>query len=233
MNVIPDLRQADSAVPLLVNGDRLEQPEFHKRYQAHPGPEKFELIGGVVYMASPARRLHSQYQDELIYALGHYRRATPGVESLPEATSILGKESEPQPDLTLRILHECGGQSRETEDGYVEGPPELIAEVAYSSRAIDLHQKLDDYRRAGVREYLVVSVEEPQLFWFDFAGQGEIVADRKGVYRSKVFPGLWLHDEALLARDSARVLTVLQQGLAGRAHAAFVRRLERARRTSR
>lgn len=34
--------------PLLHNGDRLKQPEFHRRYQAHPGSDKFELIGGIV-----------------------------------------------------------------------------------------------------------------------------------------------------------------------------------------
>jgi hypothetical protein len=35
-----------AAEPLLHNGDRLTQPEFHRRYEAHPGKEKFELIGG-------------------------------------------------------------------------------------------------------------------------------------------------------------------------------------------
>ena len=38
--------------------------------------------------------------------------------------------------------------------------------------------------------------------------------------------------EALLSLDSARILQVLQQGIASREHAAFVRRLERARRSN-
>jgi Uma2 family endonuclease len=33
----------------------------------------------------------------------------------------------------------------------------MIAEVAHSTRAIDLHQKRLDYQQAGVREYLVLS----------------------------------------------------------------------------
>jgi Uma2 family endonuclease len=162
-------------------------------------------------------------------ALGLYRNATPGVDVGVDATNILGEESEPRPDLALRIESESGGQSRLDEEHYVVGPPELLAEVAYSSRAIDLHQKRDDYQRAGVVEYLVLCVEEQEIHWFDFAADGHITADRKGVFRSKVFPGLWLHGEALLARDSPRVLSVLQQGLASRAHAAFVRQLQRAR----
>ena len=43
--------------------------------------------------------------------------------------------------------------------------------------------------------------------------------------RSRVFPGLWLDVKALLKGDLARVLAVLQQGLASPEHAAFVKRL--------
>lgn len=39
-----------------------------------------------------------------------------------------------------------------------------------------------------------------------------------------------LHGEALIARDSPRVSRALQQGLASREHATFVRRLECTRR---
>ena len=71
--------------------------------------------------------------------------ATPATRySLIGATVILAEESEPQPDLALRVLTECGGQSWVTEDNYYAGAPELIAEIAHSSRAIDLNQKRED-----------------------------------------------------------------------------------------
>ena len=41
---------------LLYNGDVMKQPEFHHRYSMCSEDEKYELIGGVVYMASPVRR---------------------------------------------------------------------------------------------------------------------------------------------------------------------------------
>ena len=41
--------------------------------------------------------------------------------------------------------------------------------------------------------------------------------------------GLWIHVEALLAKDVSRLVTTLQQGLATPEHAAFVGRLEDAR----
>jgi Uma2 family endonuclease len=211
--------------PLLVNGDRLRQPEFHRRYTAYPEDVKFELIGGVVYMGSPLRLSHSDYDGELGFALELYRRATPGVAVLHNATTILGEESEPQPDLGLRLLPEYGGQCRTTADDYLEGPPELLAEIAHSTRAIDMHRKRADYRFAGVAEYVVLCVEERELHWFDFKGRRTLRPTTQGVYRSRVFPGLWIDGPALLARDSARVEAVLREGLASKDHAAFVRRL--------
>src|SRR5438132_1422155 len=98
------------SIPLLENGDRLSQKEFHRRYEAYPEDVKFELIGGIVYMASPLRRLHAIYRLKLGTILSLYADATPGVEALDNATTILGEESEPQPDLALRILPEYGGQ---------------------------------------------------------------------------------------------------------------------------
>ena len=220
-------------VPLLVNGDRMKQPEFHRRYEAYPEDVKFELIGGTVYMSSPLRRRHGLYHPLLSGALLHYHAATPGVEVLDNATTILGEESEPQPDLELRILSEFGGQSRETEDEYIAGPPELIIEVSHSTRAIDMHQKRQDYERAGVLEYAVLCLEEQKLFWWHFPSGRPIRPSPQGIFRSRVFPGLWIDQRALLARDTKRLLAVVQQGLASRAHAAFVKRLEAARRKGR
>ncbi len=219
-----------SELPLLNNGDRMTQAEFHCRYEKYPEDVTFELVGGIVYMASPLRLKHSDYDNELGFALGLYRRATPGVQALHNATTILGEESEPQPDLGLRIMPAFGGQSRDNADNYLEGAPELLAEIAYSSRAMDLHQKKADYQQAGVLEYLVLCVEERQLHWFSFKLGRPLRPNTKGVYRSRVFPGLWIDGPALLACESDRVTEVLQLGLASREHAAFVKRLQAAHR---
>lgn len=218
-----------ATVPLLANGDRMGQAEFHRRYQSYPPHIKFELVGGTVFMASPARLTHGRFGEELAFVLKSYANATPGVESAGNITTILGEESEPQPDRLLRVLSEYGGRSDVDPDDYLVGPPELIAEIAYSSRATDLHHKREDYERAGVLEYLVVSVEEPELYWFNFVTGRSISPNRQGICCSRVFPGLWIHRQALLDRDSARLEAILRQGLASRAHAAFVKRLEKAR----
>jgi Uma2 family endonuclease len=219
-----------SAERSLYNGDHLKQPEFHKRYRLCPEDMKFELIGGIVYMPSPMRWRHATYHLKLGLALETYASGTPGVEVGDSATTILDDKSEPQPDLALRVLSEYGGRSWLDEEEYVNGPPELVAEIAHSTVSIDLHRKREDYQRAGVLEYLVLCVEEQELHWFHFKSQRRITADKQGVFRSRVFPGLWIDGPALLARRSARIAEVVQEGLASSEHAAFVKKLEAAHR---
>jgi Uma2 family endonuclease len=217
-------RPAERAVELF-NGDRLTQPEFHRRYEAQPADDRFELIGGVVYMASPLGLPHGTCHTRLNLVLSLYQAATLGTEHADNTTVILGEESEPQPDSLLMILPEYGGQTRLHRKKYILGAPEFVAEVAHSTRAIDLNQKKVDYQRGGVKEYLVVCLEEEELHWFSFKPRKRLAPDSRGIYRSHVFPGLWLDGPALLARNSSRLLHTLEQGLATQEHAAFVRRL--------
>jgi len=198
----------------LENGDRMSQAEFHRAYAAYPEDAKFELIGGTVFMASPLRRAHGRPHLLLGSLLELYESETPGAEALDNVTIILNEDSEPQPDLVLRILSEYGGQSIETAKDYVAGAPELVVEIALSTRAIDLHQKLDDYKRAGVQEYLVLCAEESELRWFNFRGRQQITADTHGISRSRSFPGLWIHGPALLARRRTELVSVLHEGIA-------------------
>ena len=131
-------------IPLreLCAGDRLTRAEFERRYSAMPAVKKAELIEGVVYMPSPvSHQNHGRPHSMLIAWLGHYWAATPGVDVGDNATVRLDLENEPQPDALLRILPNCGGQSRD-EDSYIAAAPELIAEVAASSASYDLHDKL-------------------------------------------------------------------------------------------
>jgi hypothetical protein len=205
----------------LHNGDRMTRAEFHRIYERMPPGFKAELIGGIVYVASPLKVHHGANHLPLGSLLWTYETRTPGVQSGDNATVLLGEESEPQPDLYLRILPEYGGQSRTTKKGFITGAPELVAEIAYSSRAIDLHAKRHDYGRHGVREYLVLSLREKRLYWFDLRAGRELQPDADGVIRIHSFPGLWIDVASLLARDG-RIAAVLEQGLATPEHAAFV-----------
>ncbi len=150
MTPLAALPVAVDPLPPLEAGDHLDQPTFHARYLAMPPGMRAELVGGIVYMSSAVGRAHDIHHRSPIYWLAHYNRFTPGVESMENGTTILGDDSEPQPDVTLRII--AGGQTRATADGYVAGCPELVCEVANSSEAYDLHAKPDDYEQYGARE---------------------------------------------------------------------------------
>lgn len=222
MATVPKAIVPPAPPPELYNGDHLTREEFHRIYEQMPPDFRAELIGGIVYVASPLKRPHGTNHLPLGTLFCTYELNTPGVESGDNTTILLGGEAEPQPDLYLRLLPEHGGQSRTTPDEYVEGAPELVAEIAHSSEAIDLHAKRHDYARYGVREYLVLCLRERQLRWFDLRADRELAADADGIIRVRCFPGLWIDVEALLAKDP-RMLGVLQQGLATAEHAAFVR----------
>lgn len=213
--------------PELHAGDRLTRAEFERRYSAMPQVKKAELIEGVVYMPSPVSRDHGGPHFSLIAWLGAYMLHTPGVEGFDNATIRLDLDNEPQPDAFLRIRPDRGGQSRDDEN-YVGGAPELVAEVAVSSASYDLYDKLHAFRRNGVCEYVVWRVEDRAIDWFALreGRYDRMPLDPAGVYRSEVFPGLWLDPAALVAGDLARVMAVLQEGLASPEHAEFVRRLE-------
>jgi Uma2 family endonuclease len=224
----PKIPTENGAIPPLYNGDRLSQPEFHRRYQAMPQGVKAELIEGIVYMASPVGRRHGQGQIRLGGLLWLYENGTPGVEALDNATVILGDESEPQPDLHLRILPGFGGRVIESKRGILEGAPELVAEVAHSSEAIDLHAKRRDYQSAGVLEYVVLIVREGRLRAFDLSSGLELKESSDGIYRSKTFPGLWLDIPAIVAGVGNQAHRTLNKGLKSPEHTAFVKRLKKA-----
>jgi Uma2 family endonuclease len=214
------------ALPPLETGDHLDQPTFHARYQAMPGAARAELIGGIVYISSPLKRPHGRVHMVINGWLLEYEKATPGTESLDNTTSILGPQSEPQPDACLRVLPENGGQTREKDD-YVVGAPELIVEVASSTESIDLHAKRTDYEQAGLREYVLVVLRQARVLWHILRNGRfeELTPAADGTLRSEVFPGLWLDPAALLRRDLLSVIETVHQGLQTQEHTAFVARL--------
>ncbi|MDW8148476.1 MAG: Uma2 family endonuclease [Roseiflexaceae bacterium] len=221
-NMAPDTR------PPLQSGDRLTRAEFARRYALHPDIKKAELIDGVVYVTSPVRhRQHGKPHSLLVGWIITYAAATPGVDFSDNATVVLDFENEHQPDALLRLEPQHGGRSRVTGDDYIEGPPDLIVEVAASSAAYDLHDKKRVYARVGVREYLVAQAYERRVNWWELR-EGvftPLPLEADGTLRSRVFPGLWLDPAALWAGDAAALLATLQRGLADPAHAAFVERL--------
>lgn len=215
--------------PLLVDGQRLTQPEFHARYEAAPSGTWAELITGVVRMSSPVGRPHGRGTGDAYLWVRYYAEFTPGVEALDNTSTVLNGGTEVQPDVQLRILPEAGGQTR--GEDLILGAPELVVEVAHSSRRLDLGAKLAEYERAGVLDYVVRCIEPDEVRWHARRGGRleQVPPDADGLYRSAAFPGLWLDPATLLAGDTRALRAAVDRGVATPEHAEFARRLAQTR----
>lgn len=216
---------AIALAPPIREGDRLDSPEFLRRWEAMPSLKRAELIGGVVFMPSPVSFPHSKTHGAIYGWVWSYSEVTPGCESGIDCTWLMGPKDVPQPDIFLRILPEYGGQSR-VEGDYAAGAPELTVEVTGSSLSRDLGVKLDLYRRAGVREYLTVLLQPKQVIWrrLSRGRYQEIQPDDDGLLRSRVFPGLWL-DPAAVWNPERSMRIAVEEGARSPEHGAFVQRL--------
>ncbi len=216
-------------IPLLKIGDRLDQKTFHALYEGSPPGFRAELIGGIVHVSSPIKQPHSWFSIHVGQWLVDYETDTPGVEALNDPTDILDSQSEPQPDACLRVLTECGGQTFIDDDSYLTGPQELVVQISDSTERLDLNQRKRDCEKAGVREYLVIAIRKGKVHWFvrRRAKFKDLPAGKDGIFRSEIFPGLWLDAAALFRRDVKRMRAVLRLGLTSPEHAAFAAKLER------
>ena len=199
----------------LESGDRLTREEFHRRYCARPDIKKAELVEGVVYVATPVRlTVHGEPHGVVVTWLGTYAITTPGVRFGDNATVYLDADNEVQPDACLFFDPPRPGGARLTDNGYIEGAPDLVGEVVASSASYDLHDKLRAYRRNGVHEYLAWRVLDGAFAWLRLDDDGEhrrIEPDANGVIESDRFPGLWLNITKLLAGDYAGAVAALDE----------------------
>src|SRR6266542_1942794 len=120
--------------------------------------------------------------------LAVYRAYTPGVYASDNSTLRLDLDNVPQPDAVAYVDPRLGGQATIAADGYIQGAPELVAEVTASTVSIDLGPKLVVYRRNGVREYLVWRVLDQAIDWFILRGSqyDRLPLDSAGVQHSEV-----------------------------------------------
>ena len=207
----------------LRSGMRLKADEFFRRWEAMPHLKKVELINGVVYMPPMVSEEHGDNDSLLGGWLVIYSLATPGTRSSTNRNYRLNEDNAPQPDQSLRILPKFNVQAL--------GIPELVLETAVTSVQFDLNEKRKLYEAAGVQEYIVADVGHEELHWYCLV-EGlyqPMEPDEDGVYRSAVFPGLWLDALAVFQFNSEQFQHVLQAGLQSPEHAAFVEKLQLAK----
>lgn len=216
-----------SAGPL-EDGDCLTAKEFLRRCEALPVRIRAELVQGIVRLeASTGSPEQAGAHNFVLDCLRSYAQATSGVETAENPIILLDRENVARPDGALRILPECGGQTKISGDNYLSGPPEFVVELVYSRGVSALRDKLGAYRQNGVREFLVWRVPESKADWFQF-DKGEYVLNLPGpnnILSSHVLPGFALNLTALLDQERTALRSTLTSALNRPEHSAFVERL--------
>ncbi|MGH2585934.1 MAG: Uma2 family endonuclease [Dehalococcoidia bacterium] len=197
----------------LESGDRLTRDEFHKRYLARPDIYKAELVDGVVYITTRVAAAHGEATAAMGGWVGTYAAYRPNVRAMLHVTTLMGTNREVQPDVLAFRDQRSSGRVHITPDDYLQGPPDLIIEVATSSASYDLYDKKRIYEQEGVLEYVVWQLFEGRIDWFRLRGSTyiRVEPDADGVIESTTFTGLRLNVPGMLAGDYAGVLAALGQ----------------------
>ena len=221
-----DVRRIPTGLPF-DNGDEMDQPTFHALYETTPEGFRAELIEGVVYFKMPVQLNHGRPQAKMATWISIYSAETPETDVGVAPTLKLGLTSEPEPDACLFLSPEGGGNCEIDEEDYLLGPPELVVEIANTTKATDLGRKKRDYERAGVKEYIVVMPSELKVIWFHRQKDRfvNLLPSSDGCIRSICFPGLWLKSDEVFSKSASAILRTLRLGLASPEHAAFVAKL--------
>jgi Uma2 family endonuclease len=214
-------------VPPFATGDKLDRATFHALYLQTPKNFKAELISGVVYVASPVLHDHCEPHFRITHWLGLYLDSTPEILGHSNGSLLTDTDIELQPDLMAFRSSEAGGKVEVNAKGYMEGIPDLVIEVSNSSRNHDLVEKKASYETIGVPEYLILDVVYETVHAFRRTTRGlQPMTWVDQVWKSHVFPGLWLDVPAFFGKDSVQVRATLALGLATPEHAAFVAKLQ-------
>ncbi len=199
--------------PPLESGDVLDGDEYWRRYCHLPDKVKAERINRKVYLMMTSLRAvqHGNPHALLSGWLFTYAMQDPALVLSDNATIRLNADNDPQPDLCLLRVE---GQAQFDDEGYIVGPPEMIVEIAGSSASYDFGEKRDVYEAAGVGEYLVFETIEGRLEWWrSVDGRFTAIQSENGIYKSSLFPGLWLDIDALRSGDASRMIQTLRHGM--------------------
>lgn len=207
-----------------------DMPGLAEGQQRHPGRKltereflawvgektRAEWVGGEVVMMAPVADEHSLIVLWLARLLGDYvEHHDLGVVHGPEYLCRLPRQRRQRlPDL----LFVSSARAEILRRTYVEGPPDLIVEVASEdSIARDYREKYADYEKAGVREYWIVDPLAGRIEAHALPAKGRarkyrpIEPKADGRIESTVLRGLWIKPAWIFSTPRAKVARVLKE----------------------
>lgn len=154
---------------------------------------RYEIIDGIPYMQAAPSRLHQRIVTQLtgeLYALLTEKPCEVYVAPFDVRLSATEDEQEyqvVQPDISVVC------DERKLDDRGCKGAPDLIVEVlSPSTWQKDRIEKLNQYQRYGVREYLLIYPNEKIVEQYILGENGmyatPYIYNEEDVFRSYLFP---------------------------------------------
>lgn len=171
-----------------------------------------EWIEGEVRILIPVSDPHAQIFVFLVSLLQHFVehnhlgeiRTEPFTVKLPQQNVVYSPDIFFVADERLHLL----------QPTHFDGAPDLVIEiVSPESRRRDWGEKLENYQKAGVREYWLIDPERRRVDLYALSERGvlEPFPGENGIWRSRVLPGFWLKGEWLWTKPRPTLLSVLRE----------------------
>jgi Uma2 family endonuclease len=158
---------------------------------------KYQVINGVVVMSPSPTPRHQMVLQEISGQLRDFLKSQPIARAFPDIDVRFGPDLVYRPDLVVIRKERLPRPLRR-----IDVVPDLIVEIlSPGTQAMDQRTKLADYERLGVREYWIVSTDEPLTVRVLRLESGRY-AETAGAPASAVLQGFTLNLEAL--REAAR-----------------------------
>jgi Uma2 family endonuclease len=175
-------------------GFALEKDEYYtyEDYCRWDTDERYELIGGVPYLMSPAPG--TKHQLIVVELAGEFRDFLKGKPCKAFVSPIdvrLNADAEDDTVVQPDLLIVCDREK--IDERGIKGAPDLVVEViSPSGIAYDSGAKLDRYLEAGVRECWIVNPAEHVVRVYTKKPGGETMKayGRDDTVPAEIFPGL-------------------------------------------
>lgn len=163
---------------------------------------------------------------DLAMCINYYRLFSPGVYCCVHATVQLDDGTRFCPGIVVQVNH---GLLKQCDPGpsydCFKGPPNFILDVFPENDMLDYEHRRDCFERAGVIEYVAVSLTEPQVWIWNRLIDGKFsaitTADTE-LIMSTALPGLWIPSHGLKHGDWWAIMGAIERGVSRIGHHEFM-----------